>query len=222
MTAKPRKPLRSRFSSAAQCTMQIVTDSGDWGSGIVIAETGVVLTSYHVVRGATKIVAKKCRVRRKDGWRLEPGKREYEAVIISVDRGLDIAVLKLQTLPISLSVARLGNSAKLMTGTALYRVGNDKSVPHFSDGWLFDFNVVNRTKRFQVSMHTDGGGSGGPLIDSRGRVVGILIRGQHETATHADYAEAVPINAIKRRMLRRQEVRAAMHPPSDQTLDSNK
>jgi S1-C subfamily serine protease len=208
MTAKPRQPLRPRFTAAAKFTVLVAGEKE--GSGVVIAESGIILTAYHVVRDAERITVRRCRIATKERWQLEPMKRVHEADLLFVDKRMDIAVLKLRKPPKTLAAAALGNSTKLAIGTALYRIGDDNNGNHFTDGWLFEFQRVYRMLRFHISMGAGEGGSGGPVIDKHCRLVGILVRGQRNDDSIPGYSQAIPINAIKRRVLRQPSVKGAM------------
>jgi S1-C subfamily serine protease len=137
------------------------------GSGVVIAPDGYILTNSHVVRGATHL-----RAGFTDG-------STREARVIGTDPATDLAVIR--THDSGLAYARLGDSAQLRVGQLVIAMGNplgfESSV---STGVV---SALGRSMRGQqgrlidnIVQHTaplNPGNSGGPLLDSRGEVIGI-------------------------------------------------
>lgn len=135
------------------------------GSGVILDRSGVVLTNYHVIRGSEAI-----RVSLADG-RSSPGR------VIGTDPDSDLAVLKinLENLP---SVV-VGQSDDLRVGDVVLAVGNALGI-----GQTVTQGIVSATGRNRVGINTfenfiqtdaaiNFGNSGGALIDTRGRLVGI-------------------------------------------------
>jgi S1-C subfamily serine protease len=137
------------------------------GSGVIIAPDGYILTNNHVVHGAQGITATV-----QDGT-------VFEATLVGTDPATDLAVLRANSS--SLPYASLGDSAKLQAGQLVIAIGNP-----FGFQSTVSTGVVSALGRALRSMegrliediiqHTaplNPGNSGGPLVDSRGRVVGV-------------------------------------------------
>jgi len=137
------------------------------GSGVIIAPDGYILTNSHVVHDAVKIDAT-----------LDDG-RTLDACLIGEDPATDLAVIRV--LASGLPFSALGDSSKLHVGQLVIAVGNpmgfDSTVSQgiisslgrslrSIDGRLIE-NVIQHTAPLNP------GNSGGPLVDSRGRVLGI-------------------------------------------------
>jgi len=159
------------------------------GSGFIFDERGYILTNYHVVEGAERIV-----VTLADG-------RVFEAKFIGAYKSLDIAVLKIDAN--DLTVAKLGDSDKLRVGQKVFAIGNPFGL---AGGPTVTSGVISALKRtihsnrgiFRDLVQTDAainpGNSGGPLININGEVIAI------NTAI-IPFAQgigfAIPINAAK-------------------------
>ena len=134
------------------------------GSGFVIDADGEILTNYHVIQNAERIM-----VKFSDG-------RNLPARVVGIDPDTDIALIKVDAR--NLHVAPLGNSETLRVGEWVCAIGNPLAYEHtvtvgvvsYLGRKLFDTSLDNY---IQTDAAINFGNSGGPLINGRGEVVGI-------------------------------------------------
>jgi serine protease Do len=159
------------------------------GSGFIIDQNGTILTNYHVVDGAEKIV-----VTLSDG-------KNYDAEVIGKDQKTDIAVLKIdagQNLP----VVTFGNSDRMEVGEWVMAIGNPFGLDHTVTSGI----VSAKGRRIgagpydnfiQTDASINPGNSGGPLINLRGEVVGINTAIFSQSGGNIGIGFAIPTNTVK-------------------------
>jgi S1-C subfamily serine protease len=166
------------------------------GSGFMIDGQGSILTNYHVVAGASKTT-----VTLKDG-------RAYDARIVGSDPSTDVAVLRIDAPPSELKPLPLGDSSKLAVGQPAVAIGNPLGYSGTETQGIVSalHRDIQAPNGFTIpgAIQTDApmtnGSSGGPLIDSSGRVVGIdaqVAADQSGTTQAVGIGFAVPINTAK-------------------------
>ena len=144
--------------------VSIVVPQYGSGSGAVIRRDGMILTNAHVVGTARSV-----QVGLADG-------RKVTGTVLGRDVGLDVAVVRI---PVNdAPVAPLGNSDQLQVGQLAIAVGNPLGLERtVTTGVISAVNRPGRTLGGETFIQTDAaispGNSGGPLVDSRGNVIGI-------------------------------------------------
>jgi S1-C subfamily serine protease len=135
------------------------------GSGVVVSKDGYILTNLHVISDFEQIV-----VKLSDGRRLP-------AVPVGADRLTDLALLRINA--DNLIAAEWGDSESIEEGALVWAVGSPFGFQHsITSGIVSAKNRGNQAGTvYQDFLQTDAavnpGNSGGPLVDSRGRIVGI-------------------------------------------------
>ena len=141
------------------------------GSGVIVDNSADILTSLHVVEGASRIL-----VTFADGT-------QSEAEIVSAQPEIDIAVLQAYDTPLFVVPAVLGNPGAMQVGDEAFVVGNPFGLySSMSAGVISGFNRTFTLEEtgfeiegmIQVDAAINPGNSGGPLLNRAGHVVGIV------------------------------------------------
>jgi serine protease Do len=159
------------------------------GSGFIIGTDGTILTNFHVVDGAQKIVVT-----------LDDGKN-YDAKVLGADQKTDIAVIKI-TAGRRLPAVGFGDSDALQVGEWVMAIGNPFGLDH-----TVTSGIVSAKGRqigagpYENFIQTDAsinpGNSGGPLINLRGEVVGINTAIFSQSGGNIGIGFAIPANSVK-------------------------
>jgi S1-C subfamily serine protease len=141
------------------------------GTGVVVVDKGLILTNLHVVTGARLV-----KVVFADGL-------ESEATVVGLQPENDLAVLQAKIIPDDLSPANLGSTRDLAVGDHVVAVGFPFGIgPSVSAGVVSGLNREFRspegerllTGLIQFDAAANLGNSGGPLVNAKGEVVGIV------------------------------------------------
>jgi serine protease Do len=168
-----------------QVTQDIVSNS--LGTGIIYDKVMHIVTNYHVIQNAKKIFVL-----------FINSKKMVEAKVIGIDRVTDLALLRVppgtEGEPMT-----LGNSDMLKIGEDLLAIGNPFGYSHtVTRGILSAKGRVIGTGPYDNWLQTDAliypGNSGGPLLDKRGRVVGINTKVSRQAV---GIGFAIPSNLVK-------------------------
>ncbi len=165
------------------------------GSGFVLDKEGRILTNYHVIEGAQRIDV------------TFGDERTLSAQVIGTDPRNDLALLKVNAAPDELHPVELGSSDALQVGQWAIAIGNpfgqfDRTL---TTGVI---SALNRTLEgadgriitgvIQTDAAINRGNSGGPLLDSSGRVIGINTAIFSPSGASAGVGFAVPVDTLKR------------------------
>ena len=179
---------------------------GGQGSGFVLDGAGYIATNAHVVTSDSGGRAESVFVEFSDGNRVQ-------AEIVGVDPNADVALVKVDPDGLSLTPLGLGTSRTIAVGEPVAAIGSPFGERQsLSIGVIsaVDRNIESLT-RFQIgdAIQTDAainpGNSGGPLLDARGRVLGINAQIKSQSGGGEGVGFAIPVDAVRRslRELRR-------------------
>ncbi len=161
------------------------------GSGVIIDPTGLVVTNYHVIEGASEV-----KVALSD-------KREFDADVVLKDEHSDLSVLRLKAASERFPALDFGNSDELQVGDVVLAIGDP-----FGVGQTVTHGIVSALARTQVGIsdyqffiQTDAainpGNSGGALVDVHGRLVGINTAIYSRSGGSQGIGFAIPANMVR-------------------------
>lgn len=160
------------YDSCLPGVVRVITEherSNSIGSGFIVESSGYILTNYHVIDQGLKIEVSM----------LSDLTFSYDAQVVGYDQEFDIAVLKIDAR--NLPVLPLGDSDLLSVGDMVYAIGNPMGylTGSMSDGIVsaIDRESVEDTSAMamiQTTAPLNGGNSGGPLLNDKGQVVGMV------------------------------------------------
>ncbi len=140
------------------------------GSGAIINDKGYIVTNYHVVGDADRVTVA-----------LSQNEDVYEADIVGTDADNDVAIIKLRNPPKNLTVINQGTSEDLLVGQRVYAIGNPFGLDRTMTCGIISAlgrpiksgkgTVIDNA--IQIDASVNPGNSGGPLLDSSGRMIGI-------------------------------------------------
>jgi serine protease Do len=161
------------------------------GSGFIITEDGYILTNYHVVEDANEMNYP-IKVATYAG-------DEYDATIVGYDEENDVALLKIDAT--GLTPVTIGSIEDTKVGETVYAIGNPlgELTYTFTNGIVsaLDREIVTESgisiNMFQTNVAINAGNSGGPVINSRGEIVGIASAKYSDTGVEG-LGFAIPID----------------------------
>ena len=163
------------------------------GSGFIWDDKGHVVTNFHVIAGASE-----ARIRLSDG-------KEYKASLVGASPMHDLAVLRIGDAP-KRHPLPLGTSHDLRVGQKTFAIGNP-----FGLDWTLTTGIVSALDRslteesgsviehlIQTDAAVNPGNSGGPLLDSAGRLIGVNTAIFSPSGASAGVGFAVPVDTVNR------------------------
>jgi putative serine protease PepD len=164
------------------------------GSGFVIDDEGHIVTNAHVVEGADTITV-----------RLASGE-EVEATLVGQDPSTDLAVLDVDVSAAKLHPLQLAGSAGVDVGEAVVAIGSPFGYEGTVTAGIVSAlgRTIDAPNGYAISgaIQTDAainhGNSGGPLLDSTGKVIGVNSQIVSESGGNEGLGFAVPSDTVKR------------------------
>jgi S1-C subfamily serine protease len=169
----------------------VIRTSHEFGTGVIVADNGTILTADHVVAGGGNIT-----VTFADGT-------TSAATVATANPKLDIATINSAKLPRVIVPATLGGGADV--GASVVAIGNPLGLTDsVSAGVISGLNRTANTDNgkfsglIQFDASVNPGSSGGPLLDAHGRIIGIVVSLADPDGkdAFAGIGFAVPIDAV--------------------------
>ena len=162
------------------------------GSGFILDKQGHILTNNHVIDNAQRV-----EVTLSD-------KHKYKATVVGVDKAHDLALLQINNAP-DLQPATLAESNSLTVGQRVYAIGNPFGLSGtMTRGIISAIRSIRGPGNSPIedAIQTDAavnpGNSGGPLLNSRGEVIGVTTLIANNGADQSSgIGFAIPVNTAK-------------------------
>lgn len=165
------------------------------GSGAIISEDGYIVTNNHVIDGANEILV-----------RLS-NRKSFTAKLVAADPSSDLAVLKIEAKGLPFLV--YGNSEDVKVGQWVLAIGYPLNLQATvtagivsAKGRTLDINSRQSQRPVESFIQTDAavnpGNSGGPLVSTDGRLLGINSAIASPTGSYAGYSFTIPVNIVKK------------------------
>ena len=165
------------------------------GSGAIISEDGYIVTNNHVVSGADEINV------------TLNNKKAFKAKLIAADPSSDLAVIKIDAKNLPFLI--YGNSDDVKVGQWVLAVGYPLTLETTvtagivsAKGRTLDINSRQSDSPIESFIQTDAavnpGNSGGPLITTDGKLIGINSAIASPTGAYAGYSFTIPVNIVKK------------------------
>ncbi len=163
----------------------ITREATSRGSGFIISPDGRILTNAHVVDGADEIIVKLA------------DNTEKKARVLGVDKASDVALLKIDAT--GLPAVTLGDSSRLEVGDWVLAIGSPFGLEHTATQGIVSalgrsLPDGNYVPFIQTDVAVNPGNSGGPLLNTRGEVVGINSQIYSRSGGYMGLSFAIPIN----------------------------
>jgi putative serine protease PepD len=188
------------YNASKNAVTYIVADTPEGqatGSGFVVSKDGLIVTNDHVVDGASQVQVK-----------IGTSNQAQDATVVGADPSRDLALLKVDAS--NLPTLSLGDSSSVGVGDPTYAIGNPFGLDH-----TLTTGIVSALQRslqapdgatisgaIQTDAALNPGNSGGPLLDSSGKVIGVNSQIQTGSSSGAEAGNvgigfAIPSSTVK-------------------------
>jgi putative serine protease PepD len=163
------------------------------GTGFVYDTKGDIVTNDHVISGADSVKV------------TFPSGKSYTATVVGSDPSTDIAVLHVDAPASALTVLSLADSSDVSVGDGVVAIGNPFGLDNSVTSGIVsaigrEISAPNGTPipgAIQTDAAINHGNSGGPLLDLRGKVIGITSQIQSESGGNEGVGFAIPSNTVR-------------------------
>lgn len=165
------------------------------GSGFVWDTQGHVVTNFHVIQSAQKVMVQ-----------LDAGKEPVPATYVGGAPEYDLAVVKLAHIPPGLKPLPIGTSRDLKIGQSVIAIGNPFGLSRtLTQGIISALDRYLPTQEYNEiagAIQTDAainpGNSGGPLLDSAGRLIGVNSAIRSSSGSSSGVGFSIPVDLVNR------------------------
>jgi serine protease Do len=176
----------------------IIPEQRASGSGVIISDDGYIVTNNHVVNGADELMV------------TLNNRKTYKAKVVGTDPAYDLAVIKVEAAGLPFLI--YGNSDELKIGQWVLAIGYPLNLETTVTAGIVSAKArslgLNRDRSgdqrsgvesfIQTDAAVNPGNSGGALVNTDGKLVGINSAIASPTGAYAGYSYAIPVNIVKK------------------------
>ncbi|WP_217914493.1 S1C family serine protease [Miltoncostaea marina] len=179
--------LAEAVARVSPTVVQVRSDAGSQGSGVIVAPSGRIITNEHVVRGASQVTV------------LTADERRVPATVLRADARQDLAVLRAD-IPVGRGAELSPSTDGLRQGEQVFAIGSPFGLQDTVTAGVV--SNVGRTNRegvpmIQIDAPINPGNSGGGLFDLDGRLVGIPTSIVGPIPGNVGIGFAVPVSRVQ-------------------------
>ncbi len=168
------------------------------GAGVILNQSGNILTNWHVITGTTSGIA----FLKPQGSADVANSTAYGLRLIAQDETLDLALLQIVKPPTDLHPVAMGNISLVQIAQDIHVIGHPEgNLWSYSTGvvsqirdnyeWSYTDGSKHKSKVLQLQTAINPGNSGGPVVDDQGRLLGLVAMSQE--GQNLDYAVAADV-----------------------------
>ena len=180
--------LATAVARVAPTVVQVQTDAGSQGSGVIVEPSGNVVTNFHVIRGATQVTL------------ITQDERRVGATIVTSDENQDLAILKPDG-PVGRGAELADESEALKQGDRVFAIGSPFGLQNTVTAGIVSnsgrVNPDNGVPMIQIDAPINPGNSGGGLFDLDGRLIGIPTSILGPISGNVGIGFAVPVSRVR-------------------------
>ena len=200
-TQQPKNPFSDFFDDDMMSQLfgnrgNVVPEQRASGSGVIVSDNGFIVTNNHVVANADEIMV------------TLSNKKVYKAKVIGTDPAYDLAVIKIEAAALPYLV--YGNSEDVKVGQWVLAIGYPLNLETTVTAGIISAKArslgLNKDRSgsagvesyLQTDAAVNAGNSGGALINTDGKLIGINSAIASPTGYYSGYSYAIPVNIVKK------------------------
>ncbi len=180
--------LATAVARVSPTVVQVQTDAGSQGSGVIVEPSGLIVTNNHVIRGADRVTL------------LTQDERRVPATVVTADQRQDLAILKPDG-PVGRGAELAGEGAALDQGDRVFAIGSPFGLQNTVTAGIVSntgrVNPQNGVPMIQIDAPINPGNSGGGLFDLDGRLIGIPTSILGPISGNVGIGFAVPVSRVR-------------------------
>jgi putative serine protease PepD len=184
----PQDELATAVARVAPTVVQVRTDVGSQGSGVIVEPSGLVVTNAHVVQGAAQVTL------------LTQDERRVAANVVTTDERQDLAILEPDG-PVGRGAELAGEGEALDQGDRVFAIGSPFGLQNTVTAGIVSnagrVNPRNGVPMIQIDAPINPGNSGGGLFDLDGRLIGIPTSILGPISGNVGIGFAVPVSRVR-------------------------